>query len=1047
MKKDRKIKNKIFSIFLTLTGILFVAALFFTGCADFVGSSDSNKEIFTITVKTQNITSKTETKNRSAFPALSGSEYYTLSYKSGESTDWKSLDGTFPEYRMIIIPGTYTLKLDVYSDARKTNHILTGNNSLTVTSEMENEEVSFILQPPENSTGNGSISLVLSAETDTQITTFEINSDKSAITLTWTKDDTETSYTKGTISADSVPSGTYHLTIYGKTTTDETVYVRSETLTVWEGLESNVWIFADGSSSNEIKIKSDDLYSTFYVKGSSGTYNFYKEGVFGDVTASDTNSGSIGNPLQTVSAAVKKCVFSGKPYTIYVDGTIEETVDPTSLDPTAISITIGKNITIKSVNPSEGTKPVIQGDGNGRIIFAGGTVVLEDLVLKGGNNTTSGGGIYVSYTGVLTMKNCTITDCNATNFGGGLYIASNGSANISGCTISGNKATDETNGIGGGIMANGTLIADGTSISNNNSGKDGGGICIASDVTATLTGCTISENSANSTGGGLKIYSLAKLTNCKILENSSGWDGGGFGCEVSASDSATINVIFTECEIIENTSGNNGGGGAILSNVNATFKSCKIDGNTTKFNGGGLLLYGTPTATLEDCTISGNTANNPNGNGGGGIRTDSTGPTLKLTGTTSISGNITPSGGVGKSMYLNSGYMHISGAIHIDDDVSIRTDGSEIRTTITGSLTGTTPVITITPTEYTAGKQIVSAGSGVTLSDEAGKFKISNPDYIISKEGKLCYLGTTSTTAEDNIAVFTNIPAGCEATINLDNLPQKDWQGQKTAEIKGNVTLTAATETTIQNYANSVFTVKNGGKLTLNSNVTLQTTYAGITVTVEQGGTLVLNGATITSTSTLSPTGVQVTNGTLIIKSGRLTGLKGSPIVATDSIVNITGGEINTNNSNVKLTNCQADISSLTVSGNSTSYNGGGIKISGGGEYTFKDCQITNNSTTFGNGENGYGGGIYIDTTGTVTFTNCTITENTAADNLSSSKGGGIYLNSGTLTTTGCTINSNTTKSAATETTGYGSQIYAVAGSVYNGETLTEDKIIDTYSE
>ena len=1047
MKKDRKIKNKIFSKLLTLTGILFAASLFLTGCADFAGSSDSKKEIFTITVKTQNITSKTETKNRSAFPALSGSEYYTLSYKSGESTDWKSLDGTFPEYRMIIIPGTYTLKLDVYSDSGKTNHILTGNNSLIVTSGMENADVSFILQPPENSTGNGSISLVLSAETDTQITTFEINSDKSAITLNWTKDDTETSYTKGTITADSVPAGTYHLTIYGKTTTDETVYVRSETLTVWEGLESSVWIFADGSSSNEIKIKSDDLYSTFYVKGSSGTYNFYKEGVFGDVTASDTNSGSIGNPLQTVSAAVKKCVFSGKPYTIYVDGTIEETVDPTSLDPTAISITIGKNITIKPVNPSGGTKPVIQGDGNGRIIFAGGTVFLEDLVLKGGNNTTSGGGIYVGSTGMLTMKNCTITDCNATNFGGGLYIASNGSANISGCTISGNKATDETNGIGGGIMANGTLIADGTSISNNNSGKDGGGIFIVSDVTATLTGCTISENSANSTGGGLKIYSPAKLTNCKILENSSGWDGGGFGCEVSASDSATINVIFTECEIIENTSGNNGGGGAILSNVNATFKSCKIDGNTTKFNGGGLLLYGTPTATLEDCTISGNTANNPNGNGGGGIRTDSTGPTLKLTGTTSISGNITPSGGVGKSMYLNSGYMHISGAIHIDDDVSIRTDGSEIRTTITGSLTGTTPVITITPTEYTAGKQIVSAGSGVTLSDEAGKFKISNPDYIISKEGKLCYLGTTSTTAEDNIAVFTNIPAGCEATINLDNLPQKDWQGQKTAEIKGNVTLTAATETTIQNYANSVFTVKNGGKLTLNSNVTLQTTYAGITVTVEQGGTLVLNGATITSTSTLSPTGVQVTNGTLIIKSGRLTGLKGSPIVATDSIVNITGGEINTNNSNVKLTNCQADISSLTVSGNSTSYNGGGIKISGGGEYTFKDCQITNNSTTFGNGENGYGGGIYIDTTGTVTFTNCTITENTAADNLSSSKGGGIYLNSGTLTTTGCTINSNTTKSAATETTGYGSQIYAVAGSVYNGETLTEDKIIDTYSE
>lgn len=1046
MKKDRKIKNKIFSKLLTLTGILFAAALFFTGCADFVGSSDSNKEIFTITVKTQNITSKTETKNRSAFPALSRSEYYTLSYKSGESTDWKSLDGTFPEYRMIIIPGTYTLKLDVYSDAGKTNHILTGNNSLTVTSGMENADVSFILQPPENSTGNGSVSLVLSAETDTQITTFEINSDKSALTLIWKKDDREAAYTKGTITADSVPTGTYHLTIYGKTTTDETVYVRSETLTVWEGLESSVWIFADGTSSNELKIKPDDLYSTFYVKGSSGTYNFYKEGVFGDVTASDTNSGSIGNPLQTVSAAVKKCVFSGKPYTIYVDGTVNE-VSYGSSDPTAISITNGKNITIKSVNPSGETKPVIQGDGNGRIIFAGGTVFLEDLVLKGGDNTNFGGGIYVSPSWSLTMKNCTITDCNATNFGGGLYIASNGSANISGCTISGNKATDETNGIGGGIMANGTLIADGTSISNNNSGKDGGGICIASDVTATLTGCTISENSANSTGGGLKIYSPAKLTNCKILENSSGWDGGGFGCEVSAS--ATINVIFTECEIIENTSGNNGGGGAILSNVNATFKSCKIDGNTTTYNGGGLLLYGTPTATLEDCTISGNTANNSNGNGGGGIRTDSTGPTLKLTGTTSISGNITPSGGVGKSMYLNSGYMHISGAIHIDDDVSIRTDGPEIRTTITGSLTGTTPVITITPTVYTAGKQIVSAGSGVTLSDEAGKFKISNPDYIISKEGKLCYLGTTSTTAEDNIAVFTNIPAGCEATVNLDNLYQTLWSGSSPASISGNVTVTATNGKTISSGSDSIFTVKNGGTLTLNENVTLETSSPGKScINVEEGGTLILNGATIQATSGYNLSGITITHGTLTINTGNITRLTGSLIVATDSIITITGGKISSNSSNLSLTNCQADISGLTVTSNTTSSNGGGINISGSGTYTFNNCTITSNTASVRGGTPRYGGGIYIDTTGTVSFTNCNISGNTANGYGSySGKGGGIYLNSGRLTTTGCTISSNTTTNGTAEVSGSGSQIYAVAGSVYNETTLTEDMIIDTCSE
>lgn len=867
MKKDRKIKNKIFSKLLTLTGILFAAALFFTGCADFAGSSVSKKEIFTITVKTQNITSKTETKNRSAFPALSGSKYYTLSYKSGESTDWKSLDGTFPDYQMIIIPGTYTLKLDVYSDSGKTNHILTGNNSLTVTSGMENAEVSFILQPPKNATGNGSVSLVLSAETDTQITTFEINSDKSALTLTWTKDDREAAYTKGTITAYSVPAGTYHLTIYGKTTTDETVYVRSETLTVWEGLESSVWIFADGSSLNELKIKPDDLYSTFYVKGSSGTYNFYTaDGIFGNVEASDTNSGSIDNPLQTVSAAVKKCVFSGMPYTIYVDGTVNESINASDTDPTAIFISGGKNITIKPVNPSGGTKPVIQGDGNGRIIFASGTVVLEDLVLKGGDNTNFGGGIYVSSSWSLTMKNCTITDCNATISGGGLYIATNGSANLNGCTISKNTAQ----------------------------------------------------------------------------------------------------------------------------------------------NGGG--IYQTANATLTDCTFSSNNATN------------------------------------GKALYLQSGTLNVNGKIQSSTDDFYITTGKTI--TIQSPLS-TDSSILVTPSNYTVGTQILLADSDVNLENEVNKFKVSKDKWLISSTGILFSLEAQTDETSENVAIFTNIPAGCEATVNLDNLSQTLWSGFSPAEISGNVTVTATNGKTISSGSDSIFTVKNGGTLTLNENVTLETSSPGKScINVEEGGTLILNGATIQATSEYNVSGITITHGTLTINTGNITRLTGSLIVATDSTITITGGEISNNYSNVKLTNCTADIRNLIVTGNTTSGNGGGINISGGGTYTFNNCTITSNTASVRGGTPRYGGGIYIDTTGTVSFTNCNISGNTANGYGSSSgKGGGIYLKSGTLTTTGCTISSNTTTNGTSEVTGSGSQIYAVAGSVYNGEPLTEDKIIDTYTK
>ena len=854
---------------------LCATALVFTGCADSaesIDSSDGKKETFTITVKTQNITSKKEAEGRSIFPVLSDSEYYTLSYKSGENADWQSLDGTFPEYQMFIIPGTYTLKLDVYSDAVKTNHILTGNNSLTVTSGMENSEVSFILQPPENSTGNGSVSLVLSAETDTQITTFEINSDKSALTLTWTKDDTEFSYTKGTITADSVTAGTYHLTIYGKTTDGVTVYVRSETLTVWEGLESSVWIFADGTSSNELKITASDLYSTFYVKGSTGPYNFYKEGVFGDANASDDNSGSIDCPLQTVSVAVNKCVVSNKPYTIYVDGTVNESINASDTDPTAIFISGGKNITIKSVNPSGGTKPVIQGDGNGRIIFASGTVVLEDLVLKGGDNTNFGGGIYVSSSWSLTMKNCTITDCNATTSGGGLYIATNGSAN--------------------------------------------------------LNGCTISENTAQ--------------------------------------------------------------------------------------NGGG--IYQTANATLTDCTFSGNTATN------------------------------------GKALYLQNGTLNVNGEIQSStDDFYITTE----KTITIQSPLSTDSSIVVTPSSYTVDTQILQTDSGANLENEVYKFKVSDDKWIISSDGKLFYLGTTSTSAEDNIAIFTNIPAGCEATVNLDNLSQTNWEEQSTAEIKGNVTLTATTtEQTISSNSSSIFTVKTGGTLTLSDKVTLNNTSTNPSscVKVEEGGTLILDGAKITLTSTTGPVGISITNGTLIMNSGTISGIHGPAIVATDSTITITDGTISNNSgtsskATVSLTNCTTDIKNLTITNNSANWYGGGIMISGGGKYIFETCEISNNSTGYSNGAPGYGGGIYIDTTGTVTFTNCTITGNSAINNGSSSKGGGIYLKSGTLTTTGCTINSNTTKNGSTETTGYGSQIYAVKGSVYNGKTLKEDMIIDTYSE
>ena len=931
-----------------------VAALFFTGCAnstDSIDSSDSKKETFTITVKTQNITSTKEAEGRSIFPVLSASENYSLSYKSGESEDWQNLDGTFPEYQMFIIPETYTLKLDAYSDEEKQNHILTGQTELTVTSGMENAEVLFIMQPPENAIGNGSVSLILSAESDTKIDKFEITADSGNLSLVWAKDDTETTYTKGTITAASVPNGTYHLTIYGKTTAGETIYVRSETLTVWSGLESNVWIFADGSSSNELKITASDLYSTFYVKGSSDSCNFYKDDVFGDVTASDTNSGSMDSPLSTISTAIAKCTVANKPYTINIDGTFETN--------TTIDILEDMNITINALGTPQNTdttntRPVIN------------------------FNITGEPGITARKNTVLSMNNIVMDGLQKDGGGCGVFSFGN-ELNLSGCTVKDFKE---------------------------------GGICAGGKVS--LLNCSIIDNESSSTGTGINFSGTSlKITGCKIQGNNknttdTNQNGGGIYI-----DSADAVVTISDSTINENNAQN--GAGIYLNSGTLTISSTTMESNTATGDAGALCINN-GSVTLTDCTFSGNT-------------------------TTSN----------GKAVYFADGTLNLNGKIQSSTDDFYIPTGKII--TIQTSLSDDSSVLVI-PSAYSNNTQVLQAEDGVTLADEAGKIKISNPDYIISKEGKLCYLGTTSTTAADNIAVFTNIPAGGEATVNLDNLAQTTWNNHSSIEINGKVTVKATKPTTINSEASCIFTVKKVGTLTLSDKVTLNNTSANPSscVKVEEGGTLILDGAKITLTSTTGPVGISITNGTLIMNSGTISGMHGPAIVATDSEITITDGTISNNNgsgsrSTINLKNCTADIKNLTVTNNYANWYGGGIMISGGGTYTFTNCEISNNSTGYSNGAPGYGGGIYIDTTGTVTFTGCTITGNSAINNGSSSKGGGIYLKSGTLTTTNCTISSNTTKNGSTETSGYGSQIYAVAGSVYNGETLAAYMVIDEYSE
>ena len=213
-------------------------------------------------------------------------------------------------------------------------------------------------------------------------------------------------------------------------------------------------------------------------------------------------------------------------------------------------------------------------------------------------------------------------------------------------------------------------------------------------------------------------------------------------------------------------------------------KNCTITDCNATTSGGG--IYQSGNVTLTDCTFSSNNATN------------------------------------GKALYLQSGTLNVNGKIQSSTDDFYIITGKTI--TIQSPLS-TDSSIVVTPSNYTVGTQILLADSGANLENEVNKFKVSKDKWLISSTGILFSLEAQTDEASENVAIFTNIPAGSTVTVDASTLKNKNWQGQSTAEIKGNVTLTAATETTIQNYTNSVFTVKSGGKLTLNSNVTLQTTY------------------------------------------------------------------------------------------------------------------------------------------------------------------------------------------------------------------------------
>ncbi|MDE6245096.1 MAG: right-handed parallel beta-helix repeat-containing protein [Treponemataceae bacterium] len=467
------------------------------------------------------------------------------------------------------------------------------------------------------------------------------------------------------------------------------------------------------------------------------------------------------------------------------------------------------------------------------------TFKMNDGKIGDENIAQNGGGVYVNDNSTFTMSGGEIKsnkaikdDARYPGQGGGVYVYS-ATFEISGTAkISGNDAAQS----GGGIYvytdsANATLIMSGGEISGNTTTNNGGGV-YNQNSNFIMSGGKIDGNTAGNTassdsnGGGIYLNaSTFTMSGGEICENTSLNKGGGV---FLVGTTATSKSTFTMGggTISENTAKNNdsnspngdGGGVSINSYGEFTLNSGTISGNKAVYGAGVHVNDGT--FTMGNGTISGNTASDSKNSGGGGIHLfrgtfTMNGGTVsgnEATGTDPDSGGggiyiysdnnttFTITGGTfkenkasrGKGAFLckkngNTGNLCMSGTAKFEsnNDVYLYASAEDMPTiTVAGALTAEALVATITPSNYTEDKQVLSADNDTTMQNNYNKFAVtkendvtkwkivpyeSNKKYGILKKDSVSTEGGISVTLSGQ-GTYTLVVAGSTEITEDSNL-------------------------------------------------------------------------------------------------------------------------------------------------------------------------------------------------------------------------------------------------------------------------------------
>lgn len=623
---------------------------------------------------------------------------------------------------------------------------------------------------------------------------------------------------------------------------------------------------------------------------------------------------------------------------------------------------------------------------------AGGGAILIQVNPTDTPNTVQVASLYV--------KNSTFTGNTATGFGGAISTRREtgyGNAriylNIDGSKFDSNRATSAGNGGwrgGGAVWVSGYAWADFTAntFTGNYSAHFGGAIASNNDnvyqgrvITLGVLredgtpdpdkANTFTNNSANSWGGAIStgasgsgdntngIYTTVRIYGGSFAGNTTLWGSGGALYVDSGTQRNDLGLEVVGTTFTGNQAINSSSSGAVrIYGVPTSFKDCKFTNNTTEqSHGGAVWVNRTKRFDMDNVTFTGNTA--------GAVRND----------------------GWGGAVFINEIPSSFEAAFTWNN---VTFDGNTSRSHGGAVGINTNVYLTLNATNITASnnKSISQNGGAFYLSQ--GRYTLTNAVFennIASSSGGAIYVWNqysgNSLTINGNSS-FTGNTAGSGGAVQFESNNQYRTGADGNLEYYcGELNIIGTADTPIV-FSNNTAKNNSGGALCIGAHNTDTLAYLDVhdNTALRYGGGIYINNSTTKGTLTNS----KIYNNTTSSAGG-----------GVDIHNYLDFQETKVNNATV-----------ITRTGRP-------------GDFTIRDCEITDNSTTGTDGNCIGGGGIgitsdlrrselYKEDSGTVNIIDTVVERNTTT-----LAGGGIYCGyNGTNNISGGSISNNTSGTAAT---------------------------------